>query len=50
MIEISTSILTVEKGKEAETFFTLEKSTFTGAASTGFLAYAFLFESPKFFM
>ena len=26
MIEISTSILTVEKGKEAETFFTLEKS------------------------
>ena len=26
MIEISTSILTVEKGKEAETFFALEKS------------------------
>ncbi len=26
MIEISTSILTVEKGKEAETFFSLEKS------------------------
>ena len=26
MIELSTSILTVEKGKEAETFFTLEKS------------------------
>lgn len=26
MIEVSTSILTVEKGKEAETFFTLEKS------------------------
>ena len=26
MIEVSTSILTVEKGKEAETFFALEKS------------------------
>lgn len=26
MVEISTSILTVEKGKEAETFFALEKS------------------------
>ena len=26
MIEVSTSILTVEKGKEAETFFSLEKS------------------------
>ena len=26
MIEISTSILTIEKGKEAETFFALEKS------------------------
>ena len=26
MIEISTSILTVEKGKESETFFALEKS------------------------
>ena len=26
MVEVSTSILTVEQGKEAETFFTLEKS------------------------
>ena len=26
MVEVSTSILTVEKGKEAETFFALEKS------------------------
>lgn len=26
MIEVSTSILSVEKGKEAETFFAIEKS------------------------
>ena len=26
MVEVSTSILTVEKGKEAETFLALEKS------------------------
>jgi len=43
---VSKSTISVKIGS----IFTLEKSTFTGAASTGFLAYAFLLESPKFFM